>query len=164
MRPEPQEKLDPRIKAVWRISDALLVTALWACIALPAAVARVASAADLFWTEPYLLVCGILYLVSLAAFLFAVTPLRYMRWRYELRPDFLELKYGIIWRKHVVVPFIRVQNTDTKQGPILRAFGLASVTVSTAAGSMEIPGLRTKEADSVRDCAAEFARLAREDV
>ena len=63
MRSEPQEKLDPRIKAVWRISDALLVTVLWACIALPAAVARVASAADLFWTEPYLLVCGILYLV-----------------------------------------------------------------------------------------------------
>ena len=164
MRPEPQEKLDPRIKAVWRISDALLVTALWACIALPAAVVRVVSAADLFWTEPYLLVCGVLYLVSLVTFLSVVTPLRYIRWRYELRPDFLELKYGIIWRKHVVVPFIRVQNTDTKQGPILRAFGLASVTVSTAAGSMEIPGLQTEEADSVRNRAAEFARLAREDV
>lgn len=102
--------------------------------------------------------------VLLVVFLFAVTPLRYIRWHYELRPDFLELKYGIIWRKHIVVPFIRVQNTDTKQGPILRAFGLASVTVSTAAGSMEIPGLLTEEADSVRDRAAEFARLAREDV
>lgn len=102
--------------------------------------------------------------VLLVVFLFAVTPLRYIRWHYELRPDFLELKYGIIWRKHIVVPFIRAQNTDTKQGPILRAFGLASVTVSTAAGSMEIPGLLTEEADSVRDRAAEFARLAREDV
>lgn len=164
MRPEPQEKLDPRIKAVWRISDTLLLTVLWACIALPAGVVRIVSASDSFWTEPYLLVCGVLYLVSLAVFLLAVTPLRYIRWRYELRPDFLELKYGIIWRKHVVVPFIRVQNTDTKQGPVLRAFGLASVTVSTAAGSMEIPGLQTNEADSVRDRAAEFARLAREDV
>ncbi|MDR4016167.1 MAG: PH domain-containing protein [Eggerthellaceae bacterium] len=91
-------------------------------------------------------------------------PLALHPWRYELRPDFLELKYGIIWRRHVVIPFIRVQNTDTKQGPILRAFGLASVTVSTAAGAMEIPGLQTGEADSVRDRAAEFARLAREDV
>lgn len=106
----------------------------------------------------------VLYAVLLIVFLFAVTPLRYIRWHYELRPDFLELKYGIIWRKHIVVPFIRVQNTDTKQGPILRAFGLANVTVSTAAGSMEIPGLLTEEADSVRDRAAEFARLAREDV
>ena len=114
--------------------------------------------------EPYVLAFTVLYAVLLVVFLFAVTPLRYIRWHYELRPDFLELKYGIIWRKHIVVPFIRVQNTDTKQGPILRAFGLASVTVSTAAGSMEIPGLLTEEADSVRDRAAEFARLAREDV
>lgn len=164
MRAEPQEKLDPRIKAVWRISDALLLSVVWACIALPAIVVRAASASDSFWTEPYLLVCAVLYFASLAAFLLVVTPLRYIRWRYELRPDFLELKYGIIWRRHVVIPFIRVQNTDTKQGPILRAFGLASVTVSTAAGAMEIPGLQTGEADSVRDRAAEFARLAREDV
>ena len=63
-----------------------------------------------------------------------------------------------------MVPFIRVPNTDTKQGPIRRAFGLASVTVSTAAGSMEIPGLRADEAEEVRDKAAELARLAKEDV
>ena len=119
---------------------------------------------QIYQAEPYVLAFTVLYAVLLVVFLFAVTPLRYIRWHYELRPDFLELKYGIIWRKHIVVPFIRVQNTDTKQGPILRAFGLASVTVSTAAGSMEIPGLLTEEADSVRDRAAEFARLAREDV
>ena len=166
MRGEPQEKLDPRIKAVWRISDTLLLVLVWACVALPGLIGLLAaeSEAELFWVVPYLQVCFALFLVSLALFLFAVTPLRYMRWRYELRPDFLELKYGIIWRKHIVVPFIRVQNTDTKQGPILRAFGLSAVTVSTAAGSTEIPGLKTEEADSVRDRAAEFARLAREDV
>lgn len=27
------------------------------------------------------------------------------------------------WRKHTVVPFIRVQNTDTRQGPLLRMMG-----------------------------------------
>ena len=149
MRAEPREKLNPRIKAVWRISDALMLTAVWLILASPGAIALLVDASEAYWAEPYVL---------------ALTPLRYIRWHYELRPDFLELKYGIIWRKHIVVPFIRVQNTDTKQGPILRAFGLASVTVSTAAGSMEIPGLLTEEADSVRDRAAEFARLAREDV
>ena len=166
MRQDPQEKLDPRIKAVWRISDALLVTLLWVLIALPGFIVWLTDAAgsELFWVKPYLLACVAAYALSLALALFVVTPLRYMRWRYELRPEFLELKYGIIWRRHIVVPFIRVQNTDTKQGPILRAFGLSSVTVSTAAGSMEIPGLQSEEADRVRDRAAEFARLAREDV
>ena len=42
--------------------------------------------------------------------------------------------------------------------------GLASVTISTAAGSMEIPGLPAAEAETLRDQAAEFARLAKEDV
>lgn len=166
MRAEPKDKLDPRIKAVWRISDALLLTVLWLCLALPGLIVWLtdASGSGLFWLKPYLSVCAVLYVASLCVFLFAVTPLRYIRWHYELRPEFLELKYGIIWQKHIVVPFVRVQNTDTKQGPILRAFGLSAVTVSTAAGSMEIPGLKTDEADSVRDRAAEFARLAREDV
>ena len=47
---------------------------------------------------------------------------------------------------------------------MLRAFGLASVMVSTAGTSLEIPGLRSDEADQVRDRAAELARIAREDV
>lgn len=62
------------------------------------------------------------------------------------------------------MPFIRVQNTDTRQGPILRAFGLASVTVSTAANNHVIVGLDVQVADQLRDRAAELARLAREDV
>ncbi|MFR1640197.1 MAG: PH domain-containing protein [Eggerthellaceae bacterium] len=64
----------------------------------------------------------------------------------------------------LVIPFIRVQNTDTRQGPILRAFGLSSVTVATAAGEHEIPGLALDVAEQLRDRAAELARLAQEDV
>ncbi len=46
----------------------------------------------------------------------------------------------------------------------MRAFGLASVTVATAAGEHEIPGLAMGEAEILRDKAAELARIAREDV
>lgn len=112
----------------------------------------------------YCLVCLVLYITALVVFLFIVTPIRYVRWSYELSPDYLDIAYGIIWRKRFIIPFIRVQNTDAKQGPVLRAFGLSSVTVSTAAGSHVIPGLITAEANDVRDRAAEFARLAKEDV
>lgn len=114
MRAEPREKLNPRIKAVWRISDALMLTAAWLILASPGAIALLVDASEAYWAEPYVLAFTVLYAVLLVVFLFAVTPLRYIRWHYELRPDFLELKYGIIWRKHIVVPFIRVQNTDTK--------------------------------------------------
>ena len=63
-----------------------------------------------------------------------------------------------------IFPFIRVQNTDTRQGPILRMFHLSDVTIATAATEHVIPGLDAQTADELRDRAAEFARLAREDV
>mgnify|MGYP002566641609 CR=1 FL=1 len=186
MRGRPEFKLDPRIKTVWRISDVIVITIIFVCVALVGVIAWLADETTHFWSGPYCLICVLLYVVCLLLDLFAITPFRYSRWRYQLFPDFLEIEKlstqrkqledeleakmeqwienGIIWRKHVVVPFIRVQNTDTRQGPILRAFGLASVMVSTAGASFEIPGLNADEADQVRDRAAELARIAREDV
>ena len=127
MRPLPTSKLDPRIKMVWRLNDALWITILALCLVV-------------------------------------LPPIRYQRWRYQLTEDYLEIALGIVWRKRFIIPFIRVQNTDTRQGPIMRAFGLSSVTVATAAGNHEIPGLDVEQAEQVRDRAAELARLAREDV
>ena len=164
MKELPPNQLDPKIKAVWRISDAVVLTIIFVCIVLVGFIAFLASEDTRFWSLPYCIVCIVLYVVLMVLFMTVVTPVRYARWRYELSHDFLDIANGILWRKRFIVPFIRVQNTDTKQGPILRAFGLASVTVSTAAGSLEIPGLSDEEADQVRDKAAELARIAKEDV
>lgn len=164
MNEDLEGRLDPRIKAVWRISDALAILIAFICLLPIGLFPWLLDEPSRFWAGPYLIVLAIVFIGALAVFLLVISPLRYVRWRYRLQPEFLEIKKGIFWRTHTVVPFVRVQNTDTKQGPILRAFGLASVTVSTAAGSMEIPGLRADEADAVRDRAAEFARIAREDV
>ena len=118
--------------------------------------------------EPVLfLLAGIAAAITVALYvlcLVVLPPIRYQRWRYQLTDDYLEIALGIIWRKRFIIPFIRVQNTDTRQGPIMRAFGLSSVTVATAAGEHEIPGLDAEQAEQVRDRAAELARLAREDV
>lgn len=89
MRAEPREKLNPRIKAVWRISDTLMLTAAWLILASPGAIALLVDASEAYWAEPYVLAFTVLYAVLLVVFLFAVTPLRYIRWHYELRPRFL---------------------------------------------------------------------------
>ena len=164
MKALPPCQLDPKIKAVWRISDTLAITLIFLCVFAVGGIAWLAGEETHFWSEPYCLISIVLYVACLVIFMAVVTPIRYARWRYELSHDFLDIAHGIVWRKRYIVPFIRVQNTDTKQGPILRAFGLAAVTVSTAAGSLEIPGLSANEADEVRDKAAELARIAREDV
>lgn len=110
------------------------------------------------------LIVAVVFAVLFIVCVIVLPPIRYARWRYELTPDYLNIARGIFWRKRFIIPFIRVQNTDTRQGPVLRAFGLSSVTVATAAGEHEIPGLANEEADVLRDRADELARLAREDV
>ncbi len=163
MRKQPTCMLNPKIKMVWRISDATVLSIVALILLIPG-LAVFFMAPEPFYAGLYCVICLILYVVVLMVFLFVVTPIRYIRWHYELSPDYLDIEHGVIWRKRFIVPFIRVQNTDTRQGPILRIFGLSAVTVSTAAGSHVIPGLISEEAGEVRDRAAEYARLAKEDV
>ena len=159
-----KQKLDPRIKNVWRVSDTIALTLIFLCVFAVGGIALLVDESTSWWAGPYCLISFICFVALLILFWVVITPLRYIRWSYALSKEFLDIMRGIIVRKHTVVPFIRVQNTDTRQGPLLRMMGLASVTISTAAGSMEIPGLPAAEAETLRDQAAEFARLAKEDV
>lgn len=162
MRNVPSQQLNPKIKNVWRINDAVWITIVFLVCFVPFAIMQAVSPDD--WCLAVLTALAVIYVVALVVFLAVLPPVRYARWRYELSADYLDIARGIIWQKRFIVPFIRVQNTDTRQGPIMRAFGLSSVTVATAASEHEIPGLEAHVAEELRDRAAEFARLAREDV
>ena len=162
MREMPEKKLDPRVKNVWRIVDALWVLIIVGCImaaTLPIVALLDGSILKVLATVELVVLVALLVVV-----LFVLPPIRYVRWRYQVTPEYLDIAKGIIWRKRYTIPFIRVQNTDTRQGPVLRMFGLANVTVATAAKEHEIPGLDFQVAGELRDRAAELARLAREDV
>ena len=162
MKPLPENKLDPKVQHTWRIADAITVVILGAMVIIPLAIIAttehnrvVGIFADIaIWVTVALMVLVVIVLPKI----------RYARWRWSVTEEFLEIAKGIIWRRRTVIPFIRVQNTDTRQGPLMRAFGLADVTVSTAAGEHVIPGLAAADAEALRDRAAELARIAREDV
>lgn len=162
MKDLPANQLDPKVKTVWRINDAVWLTVVFLCCFIPFAIAAAAEPAS--WIYIVLAAIAVAYVVGLIVWLIVLPPIRFVRWRYELSNDYLDIAKGIVWRKRYIIPFVRVQNTDTRQGPILRAFGLASVTVATAAGEHEIPGLASDVAERLRDRAAELARLAQEDL
>lgn len=163
MKELPANQLDPRVKTVWRINDAVWICVLFLClIAAPLVIALVNPQAALAGIIASAI--GAVWALCLIVWLAVLPPIRYARWRYELSEDYLDIAKGIVWRKRYVIPFVRVQNTDTRQGPIQRAFGLASATVATAAGEHEIPGLAAEVAEQLRDRAAELARIAQEDV
>ena len=160
MKKMPANQLDPRVKAVWRINDAIWITLIGLGVGICVAPLTLVLRAGMLPLAIYAVAMVVVYVVWLGV----LPPIRYARWRYEVSEDYLDIAKGIVWRKRYTIPFIRVQNTDTRQGPILRAFKLATVTVSTAAKEHAIPGLEFEAAEQLRDRAAELARIAREDV
>ncbi|PRO66863.1 PH domain-containing protein [Alkalicoccus urumqiensis] len=154
MRPLPDHSLAPELLRVWRISS--LGSTLFLCI-FPLGY----FGASLLWDLPlwimYILIGGVV-LLGLFDIIF-MQRWKWKRWKYAVYEDEVELLRGVIIRERVIIPMIRVQHVDTRQGPLLRHYGLASVTISTAATIHEIPGLKEADADELRDS---IARLARE--
>ncbi|WP_088006163.1 PH domain-containing protein [Indiicoccus explosivorum] len=90
--------------------------------------------------------------------------IRWERWRYEVREQEIELQHGLFIVKRTLVPMVRVQHVDTQQGPILRKYGLAAISISTAATVHTVPALVNGEADELRQRISVLARVAEDDV
>lgn len=158
---QPACQLDPRIKPVWRIRA--LLTIVLCVIPVWLTGLLICSEEAPGFSGTWNIICLIILAACLILFCGILPSLRFIRWRYEMTEHHLEIKHGIIWRTQLLVPFIRVQDTNTDQGPLMRAFKIASVTVSTAADSHSIPGIAVEDADKLRMAIAEQARLAREE-
>jgi membrane protein YdbS with pleckstrin-like domain len=81
-------------------------------------------------------------------------PRRYRRWGYALDADCLRIVSGVLFRSDTVVPLGRVQHIDVDQGPVMRRYGLASLTVHTAGSanaSVSLPGLAHDDALAMRE-------------
>lgn len=154
MKDGPSERLDPRAKAVWRISGLLNALPLLAGAAF-------ASYALLNWAEAPTLVAvlPVLVVALLAVVSVGIAPgLRWRRWRYEIRPDEVDLQRGVWWVSRTLVPLARIQHVDTRQGPLQRRYGLSTVVFYTAAGPNQIPELAVPVAAEARDRIAELTR------
>lgn len=90
-----------------------------------------------------------------AAWAIARVPLRRHAARgYDLGTDRLRVARGLWFRSDTVVPFGRVQHIDVTQGPLERAFGLATLVVHTAGthnSSVALPGLAEGDAAAMRE-------------
>ncbi|HEX5163990.1 MAG TPA: PH domain-containing protein [Thermomicrobiales bacterium] len=154
-RPAPSERLDPRALTAWRISGLLSSLLL---LALAAAVSWL-----LWYLEQRLWLVALPLLVALVAGVIAtwVAPaVQWRRWRYAVTERDIELQRGLIVVTRTLIPIVRVQHVDTRQGPILRRFDLAGIAIATAAGTEEIPALAVEVADDLRHRISDLAGLA----
>ena len=70
-----------------------------------------------------------------------------------LRTHDLHFTSGLIFRKVISQPVLRIQHVELKRGPIERLFDLATLQVFSAGGAthtFEIPGMTEQSANSIR--------------
>ena len=66
----------------------------------------------------------------------AVMPrIRFRVHRWEVTPTAVHTREGWIGRESRIAPISRVQTVDSRQGALMRLFGLASITVTTASAA-----------------------------
>lgn len=136
-------QLDPRYRTVLRI-----VGMIWSIPVLIAATVPGIAIAN--WS---------LYAAIPAVLVVSVLILRFpsRRWAargYSLEDERLRVVRGIMFRSDTMVPFGRVQHIDVGQGPLERAFDLATLTVHTAGthnSSVALPGLAHEDALAMRE-------------
>ncbi|MCA1061539.1 PH domain-containing protein [Rossellomorea aquimaris] len=156
---EPQTRISPMALKVWRIYGVLesLIAAVF--------VAGAIVLAFIFDGSHWVTVTAVLvYILFTYLFVYLLPMMKWKRWRYEVREQEIELQRGIFIVKRTLVPMVRVQHVDTVQGPILKRYGLSTITISTAATVHEIPALDMEEADQLRNSISQLARVAEDDV
>jgi uncharacterized protein len=156
---EPKKRISERALIVWRISGAIT-----SAVFLLLAGGVVALTIIFDWPIWISVAAIILFILSVIISVIFLPKLRWKRWRYEVREQEIELQHGMFIITRTLVPMVRVQHVDTKQGPILQKYKLASVTISTAATVHEIPALDIEEAEEMRISISKLARVADEDV
>ena len=139
--PEPSRPLPRQALAYWRVQ---------AVLAVVVATVMVASTAGGLW--------GLVVLVPGIAAALLVPAVVWRRWRYEIRAEEIDLRYGLLTVKRTLVPIRRVQHVDTESGPLQGIFELATVSFHTAAGATKIPALLRGEAEQIRRQVAELTR------
>lgn len=159
MRELPEHRIDPKAVLYWRWAAAINCLFLFL---LPAGY----YAAVRFWNLPDWITI-ILLIITLSITIFSILfkpQITWQTWRYNISEQEIDLLRGVFIKKRTLIPMVRVQHVDTEQGPLLKKFGLSTITISTAAGTHEIPALADETAALLRDRISELARVVDEDV
>jgi len=146
--------LDPQSVVLERISRGIF-TAVLAALSFVGLLVLMLSAGPTRAGVALLLAGWACLVAGLAALAWFWPPLSYRHTSYRLDRDGIRIRRGVVWRSVTSVPQSRVQHTDVSQGPLERAFDLATLIVHTAGtqnASVSLGGLRHADALRIRDC------------
>ena len=145
------QRVDKKAKTKWRFSR--IIALIFAVIPLAALVLAIfyGIGADegsetmkiIGW-----IAAGIIMLIQVLSIVI-YPPIEYIQWAYMIAPDRIEIKKGIFYRTHTVIPISRIQHVAVTQGVLQRPFKLSTVQIHTAGSVMEIQELSTAVAEDI---------------
>ncbi|MFQ3543407.1 PH domain-containing protein [Halobacillus rhizosphaerae] len=156
---EPSQRISEKALELWRIYGAIQVG-----IMLLISIGFIVLTNIWDWPT-WIISIPLAATILLLVFSVWLIPLvKWKRWRYEVTDQEIELQHGLFIIQRTLVPMIRVQHVDTEQGPLLRKYRLATISISTAATVHKVPALNEQEAERLRLSISSLARVAEEDV
>lgn len=75
--------------------------------------------------------------------------IEYKQWKYIITEDRIEFVHGIYFLTTTIIPIVRIQHIDIKEGPINRIYKLSKIEIHTAGGVHEIEGLPKEKAQEI---------------
>ncbi len=151
MEEEPVEQ--PELSE-FRMLDPVSKKAMYVGNILTLAVLLVAGSVAVYMSkdsEWFTLVLSVFALVAAAAAIYelASPSIFYKHYRYRMDEDCIEVRRGVIFHSHTLVPVERIHQVNVSKGPILRKFGLADVTITTAGGVATLQFLEEEVAEHI---------------
>ncbi|MBD2870912.1 PH domain-containing protein [Paenibacillus arenilitoris] len=104
-----------------------------------------------------------LFIVTFILFTWIIPKMKHARFLYELFEEELEIQKGLVFLSNVLVPMVRVQHVELESGPMMRKYGLASVSIVTAATTHRISGLKLEEAQQLKRRIGTLAKVDDQD-
>jgi membrane protein YdbS with pleckstrin-like domain len=59
-------------------------------------------------------------------------PAAFRALEYYIDDEGVKMKGGVIWKKHVTVPYPKITNVDVTQGPLQRKYNIGTIHIQTA--------------------------------
>jgi Uncharacterized conserved protein len=160
---EKVEKLPKSIKTIWRL-HAIIEFVIFMIIMVGISFIRLSLSQKVqnYFDLTWVLVVGIGTVLLIISFVWV--NYLWTFWTYYIDEREVQLHSGYFFRKQVIIPIARVQNVTLKQGPILRWKNLQKIVIVTAAGKSEIDGIKSDQADKLKETIMKLAQEAKNDI
>ncbi|MDY5163254.1 PH domain-containing protein [Leuconostoc falkenbergense] len=158
MIPEKATQLPKTAKIVWLIHD---VIALLFLVVVEIIIYMLFLRGNFHQLAMMILIIMVL-IATLPVIHMTLIPYFYRFRRYVIDDQAVYIYRGFIFRKSESIPLNRIQNVDTKQGPILRYFKLMDLSIETAAHGFQIEDIGEVTAKKLRGQLVKAALHARE--